>query len=274
MSKLDFWDQHRGIIKSSKGGWKIGRGIFNHDYEMMADLVGYKSYFQVMVLNATGRMIEKKQADWIEAVFICLSWPDPRIWCNQIGSLGGTLRSSVVASTSVGNMAGDSRLYGQKTLIAGAEFIQSALQEKKKGLTAAEIVAREAQKHRGKPNIVGYARPIAKGDERVVALERYAKELKLSEGEHLLLAREIDNVLLQQYDESINVNGYCCAIMSDFGFSPQETYRISTLLIAGGILACHTDAWQRPAESFYPLRCTDIDYQGPAPRPVPGKENN
>ena len=235
----------------------------------MDELVGEKSYFQVMILNATGKLVDKNIALWLEAVFICLSWPDSRIWCNQIGALGGTLRSSIVASTGVGIIAGDSKLYGQKTMIAGVEFICQALSDRKKGLSVAEIVAKECKKHRGKPMIVGYARPIAKGDERVVALEKYSLKLGLAAGPHLQLAREIDQEMMKQFNESINVNGYCSAVMSDFGFSAQETYRISTLLIAGGIIACHTEAFECPAESFLPLRCDDIDYQGPTPRPVP-----
>lgn len=269
---LQFWDSHRGIIKSSKGGWKMGSAVFSHGYDMMEELVGEKSYFQVMVLNATGQLIDKSIAAWLEAVFICLSWPDARIWCNQIGALGGTLRSSIVASTSAGIMAGDSKLYGQKTTIAGAEFIRQALYKKQNGSSASEIVAAECKKHRGKPTIVGYARPIAKGDERVEALEKYSRRLSLPEGDHLRLAREIDQVLTEQYNESINVNGYCSAVLSDIGFSPQEIYQISTLLIAGGIIASHVDSFERPAESFFPLRCTDIDYQGIAAREVPDRQ--
>jgi citrate synthase len=36
-----------------------------------------------------------------------------------------------------------------------------------------------------------------------------------------------------------------------------------------GVTACYVDAVERPAETFLPLRCDDIDYQGPPPRDVP-----
>lgn len=118
---------------------------------------------------------------------------------------------------------------------------------------------------------MGFARPIAKGDERVVALEKYSLELGIIEGEHLRLAHEIDHLMSERYRENINVGGYTSAVLSDCGFSPYEIYQLATLLIAGGVMACHADTFDRPPESFFPLHCNDIDYQGPPPRPVPDR---
>jgi hypothetical protein len=269
---LEFWDTQRGTIRSRKGGWKIGEGVFSHGYNMMEDLVGSTSYFQVMVLHATGRLIEKKFADRIEAVFICLSWPDPRIWCNQIGALGGTMRASVVASTAAGILAGDSKLYGQKPLLEGVRFIKQVLEEKKAGLSAAQIVDNECKKHRGKPFVMGYARPIAKGDERVTTLEKFSKKLDFKVGEHLKLAYEIDMIMSERYGESININGYSSAVLADHGFTPQEAYQLAAIIVASGVTACYIDTLERPPESFLPLRCDDIDYQGPPPREVPDRD--
>ena len=84
------WDDNCGTFSSNKGGWIMGEAIHNHGYSMMEDLVGEKSFFQVLVLNITGRLIDENLAKWIEASFIWRSWPDPRIWCNKIGSLTGT----------------------------------------------------------------------------------------------------------------------------------------------------------------------------------------
>ncbi len=264
-----FWDRCRGTIRSRKGGWKIGEGVFSHGYNLLEDFVGSKSYFQVMALHATGRLVERSTADWMEAVYICMSWPDPRIWCNQIGALGGTINTSIVMATAAGLMAGDSKLYGQKPMLEGVTFIQAALKQHKAGHTASEIIEMECNKHRGKPHIMGYARPIAKGDERVEILKKYALKNNMATGDHLALANKIDQVMLEKHNEGININGYGSAILSDFGFTPQEAYYVSTLLTASGITACYLDTKERPAESFLPLRCDDIDYQGPPPRVVP-----
>ncbi len=62
-----FWDERRRITRSHED---------DHGYSVMDDLVGKKSYFQVLVLNAAGRMPERRLADWIEAAFNCFSCRD------------------------------------------------------------------------------------------------------------------------------------------------------------------------------------------------------
>lgn len=263
------WDEHRGKIQSKKGGWIIGKGVFNHGYSMMDDLVGKVSYMQVMVLNATGRLPERAVADWLDAIHICLSWPDPRIWCNQIGALGGTARTSVVAATTAGVLAADAKAYGIKPLIQGVNFIQAAQLDFKRGLNVDEIIRNECTKHRGKPSIMGYARPLAKGDERIVAMWRVQKALGLPIGEHLQLAEQIEQSLLNNFDESMNINGYMSAFLSDLGYTADEVYRIFAVLVTSGVTACYVDTRDKAADTFLPLRCADIEYTGKLARPVP-----
>lgn len=268
----EFLDQQRGIVRSNTGGWFPGKGVFSHGYSMMDELVGEKSYFQVLILNATGKMVDKAMADWVEAIYICLSWPDPRIWCNQIGALAGTSQCNVVAATVAGTLASDSRTYGVRPLIDGVEFIQGAMQQKREGFNVSSIVEAECAKHGGKPYIVGYARPIAKGDERLEAMERVSESLGFSEGEHLKLAYAIEEELRQKFDEGMNINGYMSAFLSDQGFSAQEIYQMFSLLVMSGVTACYLDTLNRPSGAFLPLRCMDFDYQGKAPRVVPDPE--
>jgi hypothetical protein len=268
-SNTEFWDQQRGVIRSRKGGWIIGQGVFSHGFSMMDDLVGKVSYMQVVILNAIGRLPERRLASWVEAVYICLSWPDPRIWCNHIGALGGTVRASAVASTVAGILAADSRTYGTFPLIEGAGFIQKALKKKQAGISVEQIVETECAHHGGKPVIMGYARPLAKGDERIIALERVTSELNFPEGEHLKLAYDIGQIMIRKFDEGMNINGYVAAFLSDQGFTPEEMYLISQVIESSGVTACFINSRDRPAGSFLPLRCDDIDYQGQPPRSLP-----
>ncbi len=262
-------DALRGKIVSSTGGWFPGKGVFSHGYSMLEELVGEKTYFQILVLNATGRMVDKSFADWLEAVYGCLSWPDSRIWCNQIGALAGSARASAMVGTAMGTLATDSRAYGVYPLKEGLAFIQNALEKNKAGSTARDIVSDATSARGGKPYIVGYIRPIAKGDERLEVMEKVSSKLGFEEGKHLTLAYEIEQVLLEQYDEGMNINGYVSAVLSDHGFSPEEAYNIFTMLVASGVTACYLDAYHRPSEEFLPLRCEDIDYQGKDYRSVP-----
>ncbi len=266
-----FWDERHGKIFSKKGGWKIGQGVFNHGYSMMEDLVGKASYMQVMVLNATGHFPDRRIADWLESIYICLSYPDSRIWCNQIGALNGETQASVVAATSAGNLAMDSHAYGARTLIDGMSFIQLALKNFKQGLSVEEIVKSASQKLGTKPVITGYARPIAKGDERIDALEQVAEKLGFPIGEHLNLAYKIEQYLCQKYNENMNFSGYVSAFMSDQGFTAEESYRICSTLVSSGVTACYADSYERVSSSFLPLRCDDIAYEGKPERPVPEK---
>jgi len=268
------WDENRNVIRSRKGGWVMGEAVYSHGYNMMDELVGHCSYRQVVILNATGRMVSRELAEWIDTIHICLSWPDPRIWCNQIGALAGAARCSVVAATAAGMVAADSRIYGGKTLIAGVEFIQRVGRERQSGKTVEEIVKAECDKHGGKPFVMGYARPIAKGDERIPAMERVTEKLGFKVGKHLELAHEIEKCLMRDFDEGMNINGYMSAFLSDQGLSPVEVYRIFATFVTSGVTACYVDTVEKPADSFLPLRCDDIDYQGKAPRSLKGEDNN
>ena len=139
----------------------------------------------------------------------------------------------------------------------------------KQGTSVSRIVTEIADANGGKPKIVGYIRPIAKGDERLEAMEKVSAGLGLIQGEHLTLAYEIEKFMRENYDEGMNINGYAAAVLSDHGFTAQEIYQICPVAVASGVTACYLDTLKRPPNNFLPLRCDDMDYQGQSPRPVP-----
>ena len=269
MSNSKPWEQYHGKVITSRGGWKIGQGVKCCGYDMMTELVGKASYMQVVMLNATGRLPSRALADWVEAIHICLSWPDPRIWCNRIGALAGTSRTSSVAATSLGLLAAESNSYGIKPLLSGVEFIQYAWQQVKSGISVEDFIQEEVKKYGGKPFLMGYIRPIAKGDERIPAMELISKELGFSTGKHLALAYDIEKTLNKKYGETMNVNGYVSAFLSDQGFNPEEVYRIFSFVVVSGVTACFSDTEQRIEGGFSPLKTSDISYKGPAYRKLP-----
>lgn len=266
-SDTQIWDSYRNIIRSRKGGWRIGQGVFSHGFNLLEDLAGHISFFQLLILNATGRLPDRCLGDWLEALQICLSWPDPRIWCNQIGALGGTLRASAVASTAAGVLAADSKIYGPQTIARGMEFIQNSLNKRRNGVEIQEILAKHIRD--GKPCVMGFVRPITKGDERISTMERITQRLGFTIGDHMRLALDIEKFMLEKFGESMNISGYISAFLSDQGFSPQEAYQISASLVTSGVTACYIDSFERPAETFFPSRCDDVVYKGPPPRRVP-----
>lgn len=268
MNNYQPWEKYHGNIVSSRGGWKIGSGVQNCGYDMMKDLVGKVSYMQVVVLNATGRLPSKALADWIEAVHICLSWPDPRIWCNRIGALAGSSRTSSVTASCLGVLAAESTSYGIKPLISGVEFIEHAYAQVMQDTSVENFVSAEIKKYGGKPHLMGYARPIAKGDERIPAMEKVTKMLGFSIGEHLSLAYKVEAILKTRFDESMNINGYMSAFLVDQGFTATEVYRTFSALVVSGVTACYADTADRIEGSFAPLKTSDVVYKGAKERSV------
>lgn len=273
----NIWQKNRGKITTNRGGWRIGEAIYNCGFNMMDDLVGQKSFFQTLILNVTGKLPSEKMAQWFEASFICLSWPDSRIWCNQNGALLGTSNGSPVAAAASGILSADSRMYGPGSICGGAEFIIRALAWSKQGKSPREIIEKELStthtKPGNKPVIVGYARPIATGDERVEAMEKVTKALGFKEGAHLALAFEIHQTLAKHYQENMNYVGYVTAFLVDQGFSVKQIHRIYSTWVHSGVHACYAEANDNVAGAFLPLACNDIEYTGVAPRRFPSKEN-
>lgn len=270
--KTSPWDTQRGVIHTDKGGMVIGEAIYCHGFSLLDDLVGKASFFQVLVLNSTGVFPERRLADWLEAAFLCVSYPDARIWCNQVGSLAGTLRCTPVAAVSAGILASDSRMYGPGTLKAGVCFIREALRKKKAGESVASIIHEHPQRTAdGRPAIPGYIRPLIQGDERIGALERVTAELGFTSGEHLQLGFELSEELLATHNEGMNAMGYVAAFLCDQDFFEEDQYRLLSTLVHSGVHACYAEAADRAPETFFPLQCDDIRYCGPSPRNLPEK---
>ncbi len=256
------WDKNHGRIFAT-GGIVPGKGIFCCGYDMMKDLVGKVPFSQVIILNVTGRMVEKKVAQWLDAYFICNSYPDARIWCNQIGSLAGTMQVDPVAGVVFGILASDSHLYGPGTVKESAEFIIAALLKKKEGFSARQIVELNQRNNKAKPQIIGFAsRPIFVGDERIEAMEKFSKELGFERGEHLSLVFEIEEIMIEKTGEGMNALPYVTGFLVDQGFNPKEIYNICATLVFSGVQACYVNAKLNYPGVFFPLQCEDIDYQG------------
>ncbi len=263
------WDKRRGIIRSRKGGWVIGRGGYISGYSLLDDLVGKVTYFQSLILNITGELPSDSVGRWGEALYQCMSFPDSRIWCNQVGALGGTLRASSAAGITAGILASDSRMYGPGTISLVHGFLSKGLAEYADGKDASQTIRNWVGNKRKQVSIPGYGRPLATGDERVVAMERVSKELALVVGPCLRFAYTVEQHMQEIQGESMNLAAYGTAIMLDFGWTLPQIQQVYAIVVTSGVAACYSEAYDNPPESFLPLRCEDIEYRGHAPRPVP-----
>lgn len=260
------WLAWRSTIRSHVGGWRQGQDVHIRGYRLFGDLLGRASFMQLLILNATGRHVERNLADWMEASFMCLSWPDLRIWCNRIGALAGTFRTSVTAGTVAGVLGADSRMYaGSRNYLKGMAFISEALRAYRAGDSVEEIISR-CRVVEGKPIAMGYVRPVSGRDERVEPMSRLSTALGFEVGPHRALAMQISSYLDMHHGEGINIGGFTCAFLADQGFTPEEVYRIRCLVVSSGVTACYVNAADRPPESYLPMRCDDVLYTGPGPR--------
>lgn len=268
-----YWDQRRGSIRSRKGGIVIGQDAFSHGHSILHDLLGRASYMQVQYLNIVGRPASAALAAWLEGFHICMSYPDARLWCNQIGALAGTLRASPVAGVLAGTWASDSRMYGPGVFPAVFEFLRAAHDLRAQGCALSEVLASKPLAARVRSGPPGYDRPLAAVDERVAVMAALERRLQLSPGRYAALARAIEAELQRRSGQVMNLAAYAVAFLMDQGLSCAPMCRLVALLVNSGVAACYAEAYDEPPEAFLPLRCEDVRYTGVQARPVPDPQD-
>jgi citrate synthase len=201
-----------------------------------------------------------------------MSFPDPRIWCNQIGTLAGTMQTSPISGITAGIQASDSRMYGPGTLRGSFDFLSDAMKQHQDGVNVKGIVDSRCRRPGTQPIIPGYGRPLAIGDERVIAMNQITTDLGYEWGPYMLLARDIDQYMLDNYGESMNLLTFIVAFLRDQEWNAEHIGQVTSIIVTAGVAACYAEAYKRPPDSFLPLRCDDIEYQGATPRAVPEKD--
>jgi len=259
---MNYWQHRNQTILNKIGHWKGGEDVTIEGHSLMNDLMGKTSYMQLHILNATGKLVERNIADWIEVCFMGLSYPDSRIWCNQISAYAGDTDSSVVAAAATSILAADSRGYGgSKARKISMNFIQDAYSKYQSGSTIKDIV-KTAKFTNKKPIIVGFARPVNRDDERLKPFAEIQKKLQIPQGHHLIFAIQLSEYLKKEYNLSINCGGYASAFLLDQGFTPDEGYQINAFAVISGAIASFRNQNEQPSNSFLPAKCEDINYQG------------
>ena len=268
-SATEYWDKNRKTFTSQIGKWIGGEDVHCRGYSLFGDLFNKVSYMQLSVLNATGKLISPELGRWLENNFMCLSYPDARIWCNQVGAFSGAMHSTPTAATVAGSLAADSKIYGggQASKIC-MDYLREILKEYQAG-TSIEDIVNSAPIKQGRPAIIGFARPIVRDDERIEPTRKMTKELGFGIGEHMQLANSLSSYLEEHYSMGINIGGFISAFMLDQGFTPEEVYLIHNMSVSSGVTACYTEFHGLPENSFFPQHCSDIEYTGIKPRKIP-----
>ena len=260
-----FWDERRRHIRTRIGQWLGGRDVLVRGQWMLRDLLQELNVTQLAVLNITGRVIDRRLATWLEKTVFFTSYPDHRIWCNQLGALAGNGNTSPVAATAAGILAADSKAYGSKVQYLTVLSLTELQADHAAGMSMAGLVARFPLRN-GIPSISGFARPVKVADERLDPMRRFSAELGFTPGPYVEFVEALADHLRVHHQADMNAAAYACAFLMDQGFSAMEVYRIRTADVLSGVLACYGDLYDSPANAFLPQTCTDVQYEGVAPR--------
>ena len=265
---IEYWSARRNFIVTDIGKWVGGEDVTVRGASLLNDIFDNLSYMQLHVLNVTGRVITKELSVWLENNFMTMSYPDSRIWCNQVGAICGTTGTTPSAAAVAGSISADSRIYGgSQTSLHAMNFLKKAFLENVSGKSIVEIVEALPKKQE-KPAIMGFARPVDSKDERIEPHRKMTKRLGFEVGEYMQLANSIDAYVSSKYKLGINIGGYTAAFMLDQGFTGKEVYGIKGLCVHSGVMACYQDNSENPENSFLPKKCEDVKYTGVAPREV------
>lgn len=261
----NIWQQNRQRIQTQIGQWLAGEDVIVRGRSLFYDLLHELDFAQLHVLNLTGRLIDKNLSHWLDRSIFFTSYPDVRIWCNQLGAMAAVQKTSPVAAHAIGSLAADSKAYGSKAQYLTVLALQTMRQRQMAGDALADIV--EAfPKRRGFPIISGFARPVRVADERLQPARDLSKKYHFEPGEHVQLAEAVSDYLLDQYGLGMNAAAYSSAFLMDRGFSAEEIYRLRAADVCSGVMACYADYFARPDNSLLPLQCDDINYQGVSKR--------
>ena len=269
MSESTVWEQQRGRIRTRKGGWHIGEGVKAGNYSLLEQLLHENTPNDVLFLHVHGYLPDPAISRFIDGVVTCMSYPDARIWCNQIAALAGTSGCHPIVGIGAALMASDSSLYGPGTTEASCAFIAEGRAALAAGQSAADFLAERRRQRR--PQTPGYARPIAQGDDRVAEIRTLAARLGLTEGEHVRAGDAIGAAIGGNDGSAMNFMGIVSAFWLDLGLLPRNGELLFSMCIGAGAAACFEEADQAPRGTFLPLRCDDIEYTGVAPREWPNQ---
>lgn len=267
-SDTRFWDERRRHIRTSIGKWRGERDVLVRGRRLLGELLQELNVTQLAVFNITGRLIDKPLALWLEKTVFFTSYPDHRIWCNQLGALAGNGKASPVAASAAGVLAADSRAYGAKAQYLTVLTLRELHADYTAGASFAELVARYPLRN-GVPSISGFARPVKVPDERLDPMRRFTAELGFAPGPYVRFVEALGEYLQVHHQADMNGAAYACAFLMDQGFSALEVYRIRTVDVLSGVLACYGDLYDQPAQAFLPQTCLDVRYSGAAPRALP-----
>lgn len=246
------------------GGFILGERVVYRGKDLFHELSDM-SWMGLFLYGICGRFFDEKQIKLFEGLWLlAVSYPDPRIWINRVAALAGTVRSTSTIGTCASLAVGEATIYGHRAAVGAIDFLLSTRKKLDEGAELEKLVKAELKTHRA---VFGFGRPQTSKDERIAPILKLAKSLGYGGGPHVKLAFEVENLLHNSRRRlNMNVAGIMAALCADQGISTREyAYGLAPSFLAG-VVPCQLDAANKPEGTFLPIRCSRLDYDGPAPR--------
>lgn len=261
---------HAGVLNSRMGACFPGSHAIFRGHDLHTELQDM-GWIELHLFSITGRRFPAAQRHLLEAIWTCTSYPDVRIWNNRVAGLAGSSRSTGTLGLAAAMAVSEASIYGRGIEIRATDFLIRTQRALDAGGSLEACILAEMAVHR---SIAGYGRPVTHGDERIPHILARARDPGLDQGPHLRLAFAIDDYLrASRWRKSINYGAVVTALAADIGLSPREFYLFMFPAFLAGMTPCYLEAVERPEGTLYASPCSDIDYEGPAPRRWrPGRE--
>jgi citrate synthase len=252
--------ENEGRWVTTIGAWFPGERVVFRGQDLFHDLKDL-SWMALLLYGITGRIPSGRQVRLFEGIWrISSSYPEPRLWNNRIAALAGSARSTGSLGVSVAIAVSEATTYGQRPLVRAMDFLLRAQEQLNQGANLTDIVRIELKKHRG---IAGFGRPVVRTDERIAPLMALVEKLGYGDGVYVNLVFEVEKVLLAGgWRLHMNVAALDAALAADQGLTVDQFYMYMILCFTAGIVPCAIDTSRQPTGTFFPLRCSRIQYEG------------
>ncbi|MBI2380731.1 MAG: hypothetical protein HYV16_08250 [Gammaproteobacteria bacterium] len=221
------------------------------------------SWLKLFVYGITGREFDDQAIALLNYVWVSTSYPDARIWPNQVAALAGSMRSTGPLALTAGMAMSEASLFGGRPFVRGLDCFQRLSAALADGSALEDWLEAEITEN---GTIFGYGRPIARRDERIPHMLVKLKTMGWEKRPTVVLALRIWRYLESTRGIEMNIAALYCAIGAELEFSVREFQSFMTLCFSAGMAPCYHEALEKPVGCFLPLRCASVHYTGVSAR--------
>ncbi|PAJ73807.1 hypothetical protein CJF42_13835 [Pseudoalteromonas sp. NBT06-2] len=221
--------------------------------------LGDKTWFELLIFGIKARKYSLKEVKILNYIWLSTSYPDPRIWPNQVMALAGSVRASICLANSAAMALTEATIYGQTAFTKGFDLFKRVNIRLKQGKLLDEILKQEIKEN----NILyGYGRPISATDERVPHFMKKVSDLGFKSGKYYKIAFDIGDYLKRNKGLEMNISALYNAICADLGFTLLEYQAFMIHCFNAGMLPCYLEARDNAEGDFFNLPVSAVKYLG------------